>query len=140
MRETITLGAAREHLVIFDLQMKGFCVYPAGSAHSPHDLKADKYGFTLKVEVKGEHKAPLSGPLTTTPKGSHNSNTDCRKFDILAVADEHTRQVRYMRSALHVFNKASKELVGEEVRPSRVNKCILNRVKEMENVSNRQRI
>ena len=104
-------GAAREAVVTADLLRRGFDVFSAACGNPPFDLVAYKSGIMLRVEVKGKHKAPHSNmPIGTTAKRSHG---DCREFDIFAAVDGSA--VRYIRSVLHTFNAASKELVGEEL-------------------------
>jgi hypothetical protein len=104
------LGAAREAIVVADLLLRGFEVYTAVAGNSSFDLGACKETFLLRVEVKGENKAPRTSPVCFTAR---SQKVDCHKFDILAIVEG--QNVRYLRSLLHNFNAASKELVGEEV-------------------------
>src|ERR1017187_5285102 len=102
-------GAAREAVVTADLLRRGFDVFSAACGNPPFDLVAYKSGIMLRVEVKGSNtRVPRSGPVGST---SRASKVDCRKFDVLAAVDG--QSVRYIRSILHPFNAASKELVGE---------------------------
>jgi hypothetical protein len=127
------LGAAREAFVTFDLLMRGFNVYPIFSFHGPHDLTVYKNNIALRIEVKGESRAPFGGPVTSTGASTRKgAGIDCRKFDVLAVVNEQTRTVRYLRSVLHPVNEVSQELIGTEARSHRINKRYLERAKNME--------
>src|ERR1039458_5324151 len=120
-------GAAREAVVTADLLRRGFDVFSAACGNPPFDLVAYKYGFMLRVEVKGEAKAPrTNAPMGSTAKRSHG---DCSDFDILAVVDG--SNVRCIRSVLHPFNAASKELVGEELQSNRTTFKNRERAKRM---------
>lgn len=90
-----------------------FEVYGAEAGNSSFDLVVYKHGVLLRIEVKGEAKAPRTGPVSCmkTRTGVKGSEA-CLKFDVLAVVDGDS--VRYLRSLFHEFNLASKELVGDE--------------------------
>jgi len=103
-------GAARELVVTTDLLRRGFEVYRSACPHSSFDLIAYKAGFVIRIEVKGEGRAPANSPVGAC---APQSKVDCRKFDVLAAVEGNN--VRYLRSAMHTFNEASAELVGEEV-------------------------
>lgn len=104
-------GAARELIASADLIRRGFEVFRTVCPNSSFDLVAHKNGILLCIEVRGDNtKIPVNSPIGST-KGKRDA--DCRKFDVVAAVDG--QNVRYLRSVLHTFNAASKELVGEEV-------------------------
>ena len=119
-------GAAREAICKADLLRRGFEVFGAEAGNTSFDIVAHKHGLLLRVEVKGEPKAPRTSPIAYT---SNSNSVDCRKFDILAVVDGNS--VRYLRSIYHPFNAASQELVGEEIPSSSTRHDLLRRRKSM---------
>jgi PD-(D/E)XK endonuclease len=118
-------GAAREAIVKADLLRRGFEVYGTESGNCSFDIVAYKHDHLLRIEVKGEAKAPRTSPVAILSA----STMDCRKFDILAVVEGNS--VRYLRSILYEFNAASKELVGEETLNHHITKKNLQRRKAM---------
>lgn len=119
-------GAAREAIAKADLLRKGFEVFGAEAGNTSFDIVAHKYGFLIRVEVKGEAKSPRTSPVAFAAK---SNRLDCRKFDILAVVEGNS--VRYLRSVLHPFNAASKALVGEEISSNHTTKKNLKRRESM---------
>jgi len=128
MRNHIREGAARQAVATADLLRRGFEVWQEVGPSSV-DLIAGKHGFLLRVEVKGSHRAPQTNcPVGATTNSSH---IDCKRFDIIAFVELYS--VRYNRSALHAFNEASKELVGDEVQSKKTtNKNIARAQRLME--------
>ena len=122
-------GSARELVVTIDLMRRGFEVFRTVCPNSSFDIVAHKNGFLLRIEVKGDNKTRTprgTGPVGCIGTRTKTNDTDCRKFDILAAVKGNS--VRYLRSALHTFNAASKELVGEEVvNPKTTKKNLLRR-------------
>ena len=118
-------GAAREAVVKANLFRRGFEVYGTEGGNASFDIVAYKYGHLLRVDVRGTKKAPKIGPVSSTDKRTGV----CTKFDILAVVEGNA--VRYLRSILHPFNAASKELVGEETVNGNITKKNLLRRKSM---------
>jgi hypothetical protein len=117
-------GAAREAIVKADLLRKGFEVFGAEAGNTSFDIVAYKYGFLLRMEVKGYSKRPHTSPVAVT-----SGAWDCRKFDVLASVEG--TSVHYFRSVFHNFNAASKELVGEEVIDPNTRKDLLLRRESM---------
>jgi hypothetical protein len=105
-------GAAREATVKADLMRRDFEVYGAECGSASFDLAAYKYGILIRVEVKGEGKAPRTSPVGSCSDNSRANSADCRKFDILAAVDG--QNVRYVRSLLCEPNAVTQELVGTE--------------------------
>jgi hypothetical protein len=123
-------GAAREAIVKADLLRRGFDVFGAEAGNTSFDIVAHKYGFLLRIEVKGDgSKVNHTSPIACTPSKRNTGTPDCRKFDVLAAVKG--TSVRYLRSILHEFNAASKELVGEEVESKMTSKKVLERRKSM---------
>ena len=118
-------GAAREAICKADLFRRGFEVYGTEGGNASFDIVAYKHGILLRVEVKGEAKSPRTSPVAITS----TSTMDCHKFDILAVVEGVS--VRYLRSVLHTFNAASKELVGKETGSTKTRHDLLLRRKTM---------
>lgn len=119
-------GAAREAVVKADLFRRGFEVYGTEGGNSSFDIVAYKHGFLLRIEVKGSNKCPRTSPFAWDSK---SINLNCRHCDI--VAGVKGNSVRYIRSVLHTFNAASKELVGEEITSSRTRHDMLQRRQSM---------
>jgi len=118
-------GAAREAICKADLLRRGFEVFVAEAGNTSFDIVAYKHGLLLRVEVRGRKKAPHTGPVSSMD----NRTGVCTKFDVLAVVDN--SEVHYLRSILHTFNEASKELVGEEVASKKTTKKNLLRRESM---------
>jgi hypothetical protein len=121
-------GAAREAICMADLISRGFEVFHAFAGNTSFDIVAYKYGFLLRIEVKGMSKFPRTSPFAHTGNtGNHNLN--CKKCDIVAGVEGSI--VKYARSIFHEFNPASKELVGEETPNKRTRHDLIQRRKTM---------
>jgi hypothetical protein len=120
------LGAAREAICMADLISRGFEVFHAFAGNTSFDIVAYKYGFLLRIEVKGMPAFPRTSPFATL---SEASTLNCKKCDIVAGVEGST--VKYARSVLHEFNPASKELVGEEVPDKNIRHDLIQRRKTM---------
>lgn len=116
-------GAARELIVASDLMRRGFEVFRAACANSTFDLVASKHDMLLRVEVVGERsggRVPKNSPVGGTGK------RDCHRFDIIAAVNG--EKIRYLRSVLHAFNCASRELVRKETtNPKTTKKNLIRR-------------
>jgi hypothetical protein len=132
MRDNQRVGSIRVNIVSADLQSKSYEVFREDGLCS-FDLVAHKNGELLRVEVKGDTrtKVPKTSPVASMAGYGKKHGIDCRRFDVLAAVDE-SNNVRYLRSAVHKFTAASKELVGEEVVNSRTTKMRLARRRELE--------
>lgn len=120
-------GAAREAIVKADLLLRGFEVFQAVCPNSTFDLVAHKRGVLLRVEVKGKNHAARG----TSPTSSMCKTRDCRKFDIFAAVEENSNSIRYVRSALHILNDASRELVVKEVVDLSTRKDYIERIETL---------
>jgi hypothetical protein len=112
MRNHQRVGSIRVNIVSADLQSRGYEVFREDGLCS-FDLVAHKDGELLRVEVKGESKAPrgnLVGSISVAGK------LDCRKFDVMAVVEELGQGfgVRYLHSRLHKHTAASYLLTGAD--------------------------
>jgi hypothetical protein len=132
MRDTQRVGSIRVNIVSADLQSKGFEVFREDGLCS-FDMVAHKGGELLRVEVKGDTrtKIPRTSPIASMAGCGKKHGVDCRRFDVLAAVDGENK-VRYLRSAVHKFNAASKVLVGEEVENPRTRKDLIARRARLE--------
>jgi hypothetical protein len=112
MRDNQRVGSIRVNIVSADLQSRGYEVFREDGLCS-FDLVAHKAGELLRVEVKGEGKAPRGNVVGCT---SITAKIDCRKFDVMAVVGELVQgfSVRYLHSRNHTHTVASYLLTGAD--------------------------
>jgi hypothetical protein len=128
MRDNQRVGSIRVNIVSADLQSRGYEVFREDGLCS-FDLVAHRDGELLRIEVKGEGKAPHGNVIGCT---SAKARVDCRKFDIMAVVKELAEGfgVRYLHSRAHRHTAASYLLTGPDKQSIHTTKKNLKRAEQ----------
>lgn len=81
-------GAAAEHIVIAYFLREAYEVFVSASANSSYDMRVERDGVSLRIEVKTKKSGIPRMKGTPVGSRSRKSRLDARRFDVLAAVKD----------------------------------------------------